>query len=46
MDFEVEGGTMLLRIPLVSISVSAYGTRGIMLMSIRSNPVVGPWKYP
>ena len=44
IGFFVAGGMMLRRMPRVSISVSAYGIRGLMERSTRSSPVVGPWK--
>ena len=39
-------GITVRRIPRVTISVSAYRSKGTMVRSTRSNPVVGPWKYP
>ena len=42
--FPVAGGMTLLRMPRVSIRVSAYGMSGTIERSIRSSPVVGPWK--
>ena len=46
IDFEVEGGTMVLRMPLVSISVSASGTNGSIFMWIRSRPGGGTLEIP
>ena len=38
------GGTVLRRMPRVHISTSVSANSGAMERSIRSSPVVGPWK--
>ena len=44
--FDISGGMELRSAPRVIISASAKGMSGTMVMSMRSRPVVGPWKYP
>ncbi len=44
IGIDMFGSTEVLRIPLVSISESAYSIRGSIVALAFSNPVVGPWK--
>jgi hypothetical protein len=44
MGLLIAGGTVVRRIPRVSIKASAIGMSGTIFKSTRSRPVVGPWK--